>query len=150
MNSRRNSIALGLLVLIVAGGLFVALRPGDSDEITASPQTVTTPEAEVTTGETPPAAKPSKPEAPKVPTIVVRAGGPVGGVLDIDVKEGDRIRFNVESDVEEEVHVHGFDITEDVAPGKTASLDFGADFTGIFEAELEFSGVPIAEIQINP
>ena len=147
VNSRRNSVLLGPAVVVVAAGLFIALRPNDSEETPAATQSETPAKAE-TAIDVPSAAV--EPEKPAVPRIVIRNGEPVGGVLGIDVKKGDRIRFKVKSDVEEEIHVHGFDISEDVAPGETASLDFDADFTGIFEAELEFSGVPIAEIQVNP
>ena len=127
-----------------------SLRPNDSEETPAATQSETPAKAEPATDVPSAAVEPETPEKPAVPTIVIRNGEPVGGVLGIDVKKGDRIRFKVKSDVEEEIHVHGFDISEDIAPGKTASLDFDADFTGIFEAELEFSGVPIAEIQVNP
>jgi hypothetical protein len=147
MESRKKTMIAGLVVLAAAVGLFVALRPGDSED----PRTAAAPApANGAVSESAPDPVPAKPEPPKVPVIVVRGGEPVGGPMDIDVKQGDRIRFKVKSDVEEEVHVHGFDFTEDVGPGQNASFDFKADITGIYEAELEFSGVPIATLQINP
>lgn len=85
-----------------------------------------------------------------MPTVLVRNGQPMGGVLKIDVKEGDRIEFKVDSDLSEEIHVHGFDVSKDVDAGQTVKLAFDADFTGIFETELEGTAVPIAEIQVNP
>ncbi len=45
-----------------------------------------------------------------MPTIVIQNGEPVGGMLEIDVNEGEQVRFRVRSDVGDEVHVHGYDI----------------------------------------
>ncbi len=43
------------------------------------------------------------------------------------------MRFRVESDVADEIHVHGFDITKEVAAGGSASFSFPADIEGVFE-----------------
>jgi hypothetical protein len=101
------------------------------------------------------AAKPDKgPESAsmggKVPTVVIRDGEPVGGVAALEYSAGDEIRFEVVSDVADEVHVHGYDLMEDVAAGGTASFDFPAEIEGIFEVELEGRGVEIAELRVNP
>jgi hypothetical protein len=86
----------------------------------------------------------------KVPTIVVRGGEPVGGVEELEYDAGDEIRFEVSSDVADEVHVHGYDLMQDVAAGGTASFDFPAEIEGIFEVELEGRGEQIAELRVNP
>lgn len=85
-----------------------------------------------------------------VPTIVVRGGEPVGGVAQLEYDAGEEVSFAVRSDVAEEVHVHGYDISERVPAGGTARISFPADIEGIFEVELEELGVPIAELQVNP
>ena len=153
MNSGTTRIFAALAVVVVAIGLFLVLKPGDSDDGPADPAPATVNATGNETGGTGQGASPAKPEKPAepaVPTIVVKDGQPVDGVLGIEVDEGDRIEFRVKSDVDEEIHVHGYDISKDVAGGQTAELSFDADITGIFEAELELSSVPIAEIQINP
>jgi hypothetical protein len=86
----------------------------------------------------------------KVPTIVIRNGEPVGGVKQLEYNAGDEIRFEVKSDVADEVHVHGYDLMEDVPAGGTVSFDFPAEIEGIFEAELEGRKEQIAEITVNP
>ena len=86
----------------------------------------------------------------KVPTIVVRDGEPVGGIAKLEYDAGDEIRFEVQSDRAEEIHVHGYDLTEDVPAGGTASFDFPAEIEGIFEVELEGLGEQIAELRVNP
>jgi hypothetical protein len=86
----------------------------------------------------------------KVPTIVVRNGEPVGGIKELEYDAGDQIRFEVTSDVADEVHVHGYDLMQDVPAGGTVSFDFPAEIEGIFEAELEGRKEQIAEIRVNP
>jgi hypothetical protein len=86
----------------------------------------------------------------KVPTIVIRNGEPVGGIKELEYDAGDEIRFEVTSDVADEVHVHGYDLMQDVPAGGTVSFDFPAEIEGIFEAELEGRREQIAEIRVNP
>jgi hypothetical protein len=86
----------------------------------------------------------------KVPTIVIRNGEPVGGIKELEYSAGDEIRFEVSSDVADEVHVHGYDLMQDVPAGGTVSFDFLAEIEGIFEAELEGRKEQIAEITVNP
>jgi hypothetical protein len=84
------------------------------------------------------------------PRIVVRDGEPVGGVKRLEYSAGEEIRFEVESDVAEEVHVHGYDVSKDVAAGSSVRFVIPADIEGIFEVELERLGVQIAELRVNP
>jgi len=83
-------------------------------------------------------------------TIVVKNGEPVGGVQDLDYKAGEQVRFSVDSDVADEVHVHGYDLMKDVAAGGSVSFSFPAEIEGIFEVELEERGEQIAELRVNP
>lgn len=85
-----------------------------------------------------------------VPTIVVRDGEPVGGVRELEYGAGEEIRFRVESDVADEVHVHGYDIAKEVPAAGSVEFDFPADIEGIFEVELEDRAAQIAELRVNP
>lgn len=85
-----------------------------------------------------------------LPTIVVRDGEPVGGVKRLEYSAGDEIRFEVESDAAEEIHVHGYDVAREVPAGGSVSFAIPADIEGIFEVELEGLGVQIAELRVNP
>jgi hypothetical protein len=86
----------------------------------------------------------------KVATIVVKNGKPVGGIRDLTYNVDDRIRFRVDSDVSDEVHVHGYDIMKDVRAGGSVSFDFPANLEGVFEAELESRKEQIIELRVNP
>jgi hypothetical protein len=85
-----------------------------------------------------------------VPTIVIENGKPVGGIAELSVNEGEEVRFKVESDVSDEVHMHGYDIMKDVKAGGSVSFDFPATIEGIFEAELEGRKEQILELTVNP
>jgi hypothetical protein len=86
----------------------------------------------------------------KVPTIVVKDGKPVGGIRQLTYNEGEQVRFKVDSDVSDEVHVHGYDIMKDVKAGGSVSFDFPATIEGVFEAELEGRKEQIIELTVNP
>jgi hypothetical protein len=153
MNSRTKSIIAAISLAVAAVALFVILSPGDSDQEPAKEATQEETSAAGETGSSQGVTDPEpapKPPKPKVPTVVFKNGKPVGGVLGIEVKMGEQIKFRVKSDVADEVHVHGFDITRDVPAGGSVSLSFPADITGIYEAEVEHLGVRVAELQINP
>lgn len=97
------------------------------------------------------AASPAATETANEGAVIhVENGEPVGGVQRLEVKVGDRVRFTVEADAPEEVHVHGYDISADVGPAQKAQFDFTADLEGIFEAELENSNVQILELVVAP
>ena len=77
-------------------------------------------------------------------------GKPRGGVKRLSYKTGDRIQFTVTSDVADEVHVHGYDISKDVPAGGTVRFSFPARIEGVFEAELEGRKEQIAELRVSP
>ena len=76
--------------------------------------------------------------------------GMPAGIVRATVDQGDRVRLVVTSDVADEIHLHGYDISRDVAAGGTVTLAFRASIPGRFEAELEERGVQIADITVEP
>jgi type IV secretory pathway TrbL component len=62
---------------------------------------------------------------------------------------GQKVRVQVEADRAVEVHVHGYDLKGDVAPGKPAVIDFTANVPGVFEVELEESSLKLFELQVQ-
>lgn len=90
------------------------------------------------------------PGKPAVETIVVRNGKPVGGVQQLEFDAGERVRFTVRSNEADEIHVHGYDVTERLPAGRAVPVSFPAEIEGIFEVELHGSGMQIAELRVNP
>ena len=78
------------------------------------------------------------------------AGGKVSGDTGrVQVRSGEQVRLTVDSDVADEVHVHGYDLMSDVAPGKPATVTFRADTPGVFEVELEHLGKQLFTFQVS-
>jgi FtsP/CotA-like multicopper oxidase with cupredoxin domain len=67
----------------------------------------------------------------------------------VRVDRGARVRIRVQADRAEEVHLHGYDLSADVAPGRPAVIDFTADAAGVFEVELEQAKLPLFELQVQ-
>jgi len=146
--SDRSKIGAGIAVLAAAVVLFVVLSGGDDDSGDESATTTTQAAGSGSqgTGSDPP------PKPPAVPVIRVRGGEPVGGVKDVDVTSGERARFKVTSDIEGDVHVHGYDIEKPVSAGGSVAFDFPADLEGGYEVELHHGSgeSQIAELRVQP
>jgi len=131
--SRSGRIALIAAAIAVAGVAFVLVRSG-SDDDGGSAQTTT-----------------QRIGAPSARRIEVRGGEPVGGVQRISATKGDALRLVVgSSDTSGEVHLHGYDLKRDVAPGRPASFKFKADIEGAFEIELEDTATKIGNLEVRP
>jgi hypothetical protein len=134
--SRNQRIGLVVVALVVAVVAFVIARPGGEDD-NGSEQAAQTAPAQTETGaaEETTETEPSAPPEPEVSRIRVRGGTVVGGVQRVQASKGDTVRIVVTSDASDEIHLHGYDIYEDVGPGKPARFVFRADIEGIFEIE---------------
>jgi hypothetical protein len=151
-------IAAGLGLIV---SLFVALRSNDDEGSPATTATVATtvetateapppteaPPAETT--EAPPPAT-TAPAGPVELSYTVVGGLPEGGIARDTVDLDSDVVVTVTSDVADEVHVHGYDLSADVAPGAPATIRFEANAPGRFEIELEHTGVQIAELEVRP
>ncbi|HWD06337.1 MAG TPA: hypothetical protein VG674_28240 [Amycolatopsis sp.] len=80
----------------------------------------------------------------------VSTGGKVadqtGGV---QLKQGEHVVLKVNSDVADEVHVHGYNLMKDVKPGQPVTFDFDATVPGQFEAELEGAHLTILRFTVQ-
>jgi hypothetical protein len=154
-----------LLPILVLGLLAGALGGcGGDDEVTTVTTTITTQvtttapttTAETTTSATTTAATTTTAptttqQQPQVETVRIEVvgGKPEGGIVRPTVERGQRVVLVVHSDTADEVHLHGYDLSVDVAAGGTARLPFVADTPGRFEVELENLGVQLAEITVT-
>jgi hypothetical protein len=74
----------------------------------------------------------------------------VGGVKHAQIDRGRQVLFVVRSDVSDHIHLHGYDLLADVAPGQPARIRFRATQPGVFDVELEDRVVLIAELEVRP
>lgn len=142
MNTSTGRVLVALVAIAVASVFFVVLKNDDDGDSGDGGKAATGIESSDRGA--------GGSSAPKVPTIVIKNGEPVGGIEELSYEKGDQIRFKVESDVADEVHLHGYDLAKDVEAGGTVSFDFPATIEGVFEAELEERKEQIAELRVNP
>jgi FtsP/CotA-like multicopper oxidase with cupredoxin domain len=67
----------------------------------------------------------------------------------VRIDRGQKVRIRVQADRAEEVHLHGYDLSADVAPGRPVVIDFTADAPGVFEVELEQAHLRLFELQVQ-
>jgi ABC-type Fe3+-hydroxamate transport system substrate-binding protein len=96
----------------------------------------------------PPTTTTSEPEGLEIDISFV--SGAVEGGGRIEVPLGEPVVIRIDSDTVDEGHLHGYDIFVDLEPGATGVIEFVADIPGIFELELEDSGVLLADLQVAP
>ncbi len=124
MNAKATRALIGVAVIVVAAVLLVVLKDNGGES--------------------------EKTDGGKLQTIVVKNAKPVGGIRRLTYNKGEQILFKVDSDVSDEIHMHGYDIMKDVKAGGSVSFDFPATIEGVFEAELEGRKEQILELTVNP
>ncbi len=75
--------------------------------------------------------------------------GEVIGADVFDVELGDTVDIWIGSDVDDEVHVHGYDLTHDLEAGAPLHLSFVADVPGIFEVEIHTGHTILFELRVS-
>jgi type V secretory pathway adhesin AidA len=137
---RRAKVAA---LTVIAAATLLAGCGDDGDDATptpTSPATTSTPAPSPTTATAPESG---------VRIAITVAGDEVTGGGRREVAAGERVTLTVTADVADEVHVHGYDLFGDVAPGSPATIAFDANIPGVFEVELESAGRELAELVVR-
>ncbi|GAA4876061.1 hypothetical protein [Kitasatospora terrestris] len=92
-----------------------------------------------------PAASPTDVEL-RVRVSGGQVSGPAGRPV---VPLGRAVVLTVEADVSDEVHVHGYDLHGDAAPGRPVTIRFTADIPGRFEVELEEAHLSLLRFEVR-
>jgi FtsP/CotA-like multicopper oxidase with cupredoxin domain len=142
---------LGIAVVIaVVAVIVIAGSGGDDNSDDAGTNANATATATPTATQEQPEASPQETPTP-TPTATPEPPLLKGGkVTRLEYKEGDTVKFRVVSDVPEEVHIHGYNITKDLEPDKEITVTFKATIEGIFEIEYEHAGEQIGELRVEP
>jgi FtsP/CotA-like multicopper oxidase with cupredoxin domain len=118
-------IAIVVAVAVVAGALFLLLRPdggdagGDAGGGTASFE------------------------------IAYSSADPE--IATLEAREGQRVRITVTLDFASEVHLHGYDLADETGPGAPpAEFDFVADTPGRFSLEAHTGWRTVARLVVEP
>ena len=148
---RKVSLIAAVLGLLVS--LFFALRPDDEEatvQTTTSVQTTTvqTTTAQTTTEQTTTTAPTREPAVVRVTIVVPADAAPE--VKRFSVRRDREVVLVVRSRLTDHVHLHGYDLMADVAPGAPATIRFTAAAPGLFEIELEDRALQIGELEVRP
>jgi hypothetical protein len=121
---------LGIAVVIAVVAVILLAGGGDETDKGANSAQTTTP----------------TPTATPKPLPLLQAGK----VKTLTYNQGETVRFRVVSDKAEEVHIHGYDIKQELEANKPETVFFKATINGIFEIEFEGSATQIAELKVEP
>jgi hypothetical protein len=135
-------IALGVVVL---AALFVWLKPAPAPS-DASPPAVA--DADPDTADATAAAT-IAPEQHRI-IWVIRDGQRTAGPQRVAIPVGDSVEIVIDSDHDDELHLHGYDLHLDVKANEPATLHFVADHTGRFDCELHHSDIALGALEVQP
>jgi len=129
---------LGWILLGLAAGLVIGLY------LWARPQ--------------PPAASPPAAAAPAAAPTAAPPGefsfdiaqGTVRGPLSMVVRQGEQVSIRVRSDVADELHLHGYELSAPLPAGEEVALTFMAGKAGRFEVELHHSHRELGALEVQP
>ena len=116
----RRLLVLIPLALLVLIGLFLALRPEDT------------------------------PGGPRERDVEASIEGGAMEPSEVVVVEGDEVTLRFASEEAVELHVHGYDLKEEIETDKHATLSFEADGTGRFGIEDHETGEELGAVVVEP
>ena len=143
---KTGSLLAALLVMAVACGdvrpaATTTTAPGTTSSILATTTTITAAVASTT-------AAPDTTTTAEPAHVAIAAGVPSGPtVFSYDV--GDTVDITVVSDVDDELHVHGYDLVFELTANVPITLDFVADVPGVFEVEIHTGHAHVFDIEVS-
>ncbi|MGY1738801.1 hypothetical protein [Geodermatophilus sp. SYSU D00684] len=130
-------LALAALAVVALSGC-----AGTAPSAAGAPSGTPAPSPEAST------AAPTTP-AGRALAVEVAGGRVTGDTGRVPVPLGERVTLTVTGDVADQVHVHGYDRTAELAPGAPATVEFPADVPGVFEVELHGTGRVLLSLQVG-
>ena len=115
-------------------GIGTTMSTSTVSETTTQPLESTTTSSPTTT---------SRPEAD-----VEIADGVVGGPEVFEYELMETVDIRVVSDVDDELHIHGYDLVFALAAGVPTQITFVADLPGVFEVEVHTGHAVVFEIEV--
>ncbi|MGZ4591769.1 MAG: cupredoxin domain-containing protein [Actinomycetes bacterium] len=67
----------------------------------------------------------------------------------VKIAKGSQVRLIVTSDVDDEAHVHGYEIEKELMAGQPTTIEFTADQQGLFEVETHESGLQLLQLEVS-
>ncbi|MFJ2416817.1 hypothetical protein [Streptomyces brevispora] len=102
-----------------------------------------------TTATSAPASTPAEPDPDTTLEISVHDGKVSPAPGRAEIKKGRTVRLRIRSDRDDTLHVHGYDKEARLPAGKTVTLTFTADRTGLFEVETHESDLLLTQLVVR-
>jgi hypothetical protein len=67
----------------------------------------------------------------------------------VEVARDSQVRLIVTSDVDDELHVHGYEVEAELEAGRPTTVELVADQTGIFEVETHESELELLQLEVR-
>lgn len=122
----KSSLAILLVGALLLAGLFVVMKP---------------------------APEPMAPVAERQIQVVdftLKDGQLAKGPATVSVIQDTPVTLRFVSNLKDEAHLHGYDLSADLKPGETAQITFVANKSGRFEIELHKSHTTVAALEVQP
>lgn len=137
-------------MLLAAAALLTLSACGSGGES----QSATTPANPSTSGAaTSPSGSLSPTEEERDQVVEVRVSVADGKVKPatrrVEVERDSQVRLLITSDVDDDVHVHGYDIEAALEAGRTTTVELVADQQGVFEVETHDGGLTLLQLQVG-
>lgn len=119
-----------LIAAAVLGGLWLAFKPAETAPLAS---------------ESAPVAAPAK-----IFRLELHNRRLVSGPAVITVAQGDAVTLQIVSDKADELHLHGYDLTLNLAANVLSELSFVADRSGRFDYELHHAHHDLGVLEVVP
>lgn len=116
-------IALAVLAVLVCAGLWFVFRP--SPPVSAA-------------------------AAPIVFEFILRDGKRLSGPASLQVRQGEHVTLRIDSNANDELHIHGYDLKLAIKAGAPATLEFTASRSGRFGIELHKRHAELGALEVYP
>jgi plastocyanin domain-containing protein len=140
---RSTALALTLAATLLAAG---CARDGGDAEPTPRE---TAPSPSVSTSTSAPTTPTETAFAGTEIVVEVRDGKVRPPTRRVEVAEGSAVRLLITSDTADEVHVHGFDVVQELPAGQQATVEFTPDQPGLFEIETHETGLTLVQLEVR-
>lgn len=92
---------------------------------------------------------PIQPAADVTISVVVDQGKVTPRAEEVRVERGQTVLVTLISDVDESIHVHGYDRSAEASPGRPGEVGFTADISGVFEIETHETAKLVAKLIVQ-
>lgn len=140
--NKQSAIFIGVGILVLLGLGYFLLMPGPKEEVVKPNQQVKT--------ETPIQDEQPEPLGHVEVEGVFKYTQSGYEPQSLRVEQGQQVILRVTSEVADEAHLHGYDLSKPLVAGEEITIDFIADKTGRFELELEKLGKTLGTIEVYP